>query len=56
MLENYIAKNEESLAVKPQVEPGGFTANSDESPLDDRTKDEIKEDDTKLYDISNFSI
>ena len=56
MLENYIAKNEESLAVKPPSELGGFTANSDESPLDDRTKDEIKEDDTKLYDISNFSI
>ena len=56
MLENYIAKNEESLAGKPPSELGGFTANSDEPPLDDRTKDEIKEDDTKLYDISNFSI
>ncbi len=45
MLENYIAKN---------VEP--VEATHSEVPLDDRTKDEIKEDDSKLYDISNFSV
>jgi ParB family chromosome partitioning protein len=53
MLENYIAKN---------VDPGLATdvgrpaPEANEVPLDDRTKDEIKEDDAKLYDISNFSI
>ncbi len=47
MLENYIAKNTEI----PNAEPSEL-----ESPVDDRTKEEIKEDDTKLYDISNFSI
>ena len=29
---------------------------SEESPIDDRTKTEIKDDDAKLYDISKFSI
>ncbi|MFA5095194.1 MAG: ParB/RepB/Spo0J family partition protein [Candidatus Paceibacterota bacterium] len=40
MLENYIAKNTEIS----------------ETPLDDRTKEEIKEDDSKLYDISSFNV
>ncbi|MCX6751821.1 MAG: ParB/RepB/Spo0J family partition protein [Candidatus Nomurabacteria bacterium] len=48
MLENYIAKNTENSDI-------GLTT-PEEVPMDDRTKDEIKEDDTKLYDISNFSI
>ena len=47
MLENYINKN---TSVQNNAE------NPEEAPMDDRTKDEIKEDDTKLYDISNFSI
>ena len=46
MLENFIAKNENLEALPP----------SDEQPIDDRTKDEVKEDEAKLYDISNFSI
>lgn len=29
---------------------------SEEAPIDDRTGDEIKEDESKLYDISNFSL
>lgn len=46
MLENYIDKNSEKEKN-----------NTDEqTPIDDRTKDEIKEDDANLYDISNFSI
>ncbi len=46
MLENYINKS-----IPPVT-----TLETDEPPLDDRTKDQIKEDDTKLYDISNFSV
>ena len=42
MLEKHIAKNNE----------GGLA----EVPIDDRTKDEVVEDDAKLYDISNFSV
>ena len=48
MLENYIAKSTDT------TENG--TSEVTEAPIDDRTKEEIKEDDTKLYDISNFSI
>lgn len=44
MLENFIAKNT------------GENADSPEAPLDDRTKEQVKEDDSKLYDISNFSL
>lgn len=42
MLENHIAKSSESV--------------TDEAPVDDRTKEEIKEDDADLYNISNFSV
>lgn len=41
MLENHIAQNVNGMA---------------EVPMDDRTKDEIKEDDNNLYNISNFSL
>lgn len=44
MLENYINKNITNDLIGKDI------------PLDDRTGEEIKEDDTKLYDISNFSI
>ncbi len=58
MLENYIAK---SQSVEPVV---SIETIQEEIPipeiaLDDRSKDEIKkseEDDSKLYDISNFSV
>lgn len=49
MLENHIEKiNEEGS--------NGPTAELEETPEDDRTGDERKEDENKLYDISNFSI
>ena len=49
MLENYIAKNAHVLEV--------VTTPSDEvALLDDRSKEEKTEDDSKLYDISNFSV
>ncbi len=44
MLENYIAKN----TTTPE--------SLENTPIDDRTKEEIKEDDTELYNISNFSV
>jgi len=45
MLENHIAKNTPTEEAEEAVEP-----------IDDRTKNEIQEDDKNLYDISNFSI
>ncbi len=42
MLENHIAQNKEEI--------------TEEKPIDDRSKDEIKEDDSNLYNISNFSV
>jgi hypothetical protein len=53
MLENHIAKTEEVLAPGSVEVP---VENVDEAPIDDRTGDEIKEDDAKLYDVSNFSV
>ncbi|MFA4975156.1 MAG: ParB/RepB/Spo0J family partition protein [Candidatus Paceibacterota bacterium] len=60
MLENYIAKNTETVNVE-QITPeqmSELAINSSEIPLDDRTKNEIKkeEDEDHLYDISNFSV
>ncbi|MBP9748463.1 MAG: ParB/RepB/Spo0J family partition protein [Candidatus Pacebacteria bacterium] len=45
MLENHIAQNPE-----PEIKL------TEEVPLDDRSKDEVKEDDANLYNISNFSL
>lgn len=52
MLENHIAENtpivgEENISATPSQE---------NTPIDDRSKEEIKEDDSKLYDITNFSL
>jgi ParB family chromosome partitioning protein len=54
MLENFIAKTntEENIIENKEVYP----AEGGEAPIDDRTKDEVKEDDSKLYDITNFSL
>jgi len=46
MLENYITA-QETKENKESIE---------QAPVDDRTGDEIKEDDSNLYDISNFSV
>jgi ParB family transcriptional regulator, chromosome partitioning protein len=43
MLESHIAKTEENKTET-------------DMPVDDRSKEEIKEDDSKLYDITNFSL
>ena len=46
MLENYIEKKSEKEENDTE----------EQTPIDDRTKDEIEEDDANLYDISNFSV
>lgn len=50
MLENYIAQNIVAEPAPTAVD-GESTA-----PFDDRSKEEVKEDDNTLYDISNFSV
>jgi ParB family chromosome partitioning protein len=52
MLENHIEKTEEENSVIGGIEKDEIS----EVPIDDRTTQEIKEDETKLYDISNFSV
>jgi len=49
MLNNHIAKEENKNAQKMEVIV-------EETPVDDRTKDEIEKDDSDLYNISNFSV
>jgi len=46
MLENFIAKNNSKEEI-PTLE---------ETPVDDRTKEDINKDDADLYNISNFSV
>lgn len=46
-------ENTENLAQNTKNE---ITENSDETPEDDRSKQEKEEDESKLYDISNFSL
>lgn len=48
MMENFILKNKE------KTDDSSTTLN--DTPIDDRTKEEIKDDDAKLYDVSNFSV
>jgi ParB family chromosome partitioning protein len=52
MLENHIEKTEEENSIIGGIEKDEIS----EAPIDDRTTQEIKEDETKLYDISNFSV
>ena len=47
MLEQFIAQNEEKLGTENK---------ENETPIDDRVDTELKDDDSNLYDISNFSI
>lgn len=48
MLDNHIAKN--------TIENPNVTILAEEEPIDDRNKEEKEEDDSKLYDLSNFSL
>ncbi|KKP72047.1 MAG: ParB-like protein partition protein [Candidatus Nomurabacteria bacterium GW2011_GWB1_35_20] len=54
MLQNFINKN--NSGQKNEEDSSGTPASFPLAGEDDRTKNEIKEDDSKLYDISNFSI
>ncbi len=49
MLESHIAKEAEGIAPELAIAP-------EEPPVDDRSKDEKTEDDSNLYNISNFSV
>ena len=53
MLENYIAQNTSS---EEGISNENEEIKTDETPIDDRTGEEIKKDDDELYNISNFSI
>ncbi len=50
MLENYINKNNTNNTVESDKEI------IEEKPIDDRTGEEIKNDDENLYDVSNFNV
>jgi ParB family chromosome partitioning protein len=52
MLENHIAEN----TPIPGEEDISATPSEENVPIDDRSKEEVKEDDSKLYDITNFSL
>ena len=43
MLENHINKNKSDLEIK-------------DTPIDDRSTEEIKKDDSDLYNVSNFNV
>ena len=51
LLERHIAN-----LTAGEIGSGEDSVVTENAPLDDRSKEEIKDDDTKLYDVSNFSI
>jgi len=56
MLEKYIAKEEGEEGSNNITRSESVENSNETSLLDDRTKEEKKEDETELYDISNFSV
>lgn len=48
MLENHVAQNSDEMPSSGEA--------VEEAAIDDRSKEEVKEDDSKLYDITNFSL
>ncbi len=48
MLENHVAQNPDEMPSSGEA--------VEEAAIDDRSKEEVKEDDSKLYDITNFSL
>jgi ParB family chromosome partitioning protein len=57
MLEHHIASTTNNST--PEIvgsEASMITADSEDKPIDDRSKEDIKEDDANLYNISNFSL
>jgi ParB family chromosome partitioning protein len=55
LLEKHIEESEESN-TNLNTNTENSVVNNNDAPIDDRTKEEIKEDESKLYDISNFSV
>jgi ParB family chromosome partitioning protein len=53
MLEHHIAQTTVTESTKEEIPTENV---GEEKPIDDRTGDEIKDDDAKLYDISNFNL
>lgn len=53
MLDKHIAMNKDEL---PSSDEEFRFETTTETPLDDRSKEEVKDDDSKLYDITNFSL
>lgn len=55
MMENYIST---TIPKTPDVNDvaGEIPVNVNDAPIDDRSKDEVKKDDSDLYNISNFSV
>lgn len=57
MLENYIANVAKEVASEePQVPPPTNDLSLSNAPADDRSTEEVKKDDSDLYNISNFSL
>jgi ParB family chromosome partitioning protein len=62
MMENFISNlpaQAGNNVIPEETNPSSqniIAEQSKEAPVDDRSKDEIKEDDSKLYDVSNFSL
>lgn len=55
MLENHIANTEPQIS-EPETVGQETLLEVSEAPIDDRSKEEVKQDDTDLYNISNFSV
>lgn len=66
MLDNYVAKQEETVPAIPDplnpeapinpLMPENIENQENTTPVDDRSTDEIKKDDTDLYNVSSFSL
>ena len=56
MLERHIASTQAVNNLEASLPLGREASKLDVPPIDDRTGDEIKDDESKLYDISSFSV
>ena len=56
MLERHIASTQAVNNLEASLPLGSEASKLDVPPIDDRTGDEIKDDESKLYDISSFSV
>ena len=59
MMEKHIAQTEIAPKALSEETLSGSTSGEpveNDIPIDDRSKEEVKQDDTDLYNISNFSV